>query len=255
MDNIILQDDINNHSVQRYRFKVLGSSVVEEKSIEGTLNTLGVKDVEVNIPKKVDETENRFVEELLKRSDELSSNIVKLQMQIERQEDEFERKLKDDLSKEKEVSFNEGYEKAKFDLAENYNSSIHTYYNSNQKLNDKIKEIDNAFKKIESDLVKSAIEIAKEVIKKEILTASSDVAISLSKDLLKEIKEANKITLKINPDDYDALEEIYKNNDKIKVEADDAISKGGVILLSESGNLDGTISARLEKIKYLLEDS
>ncbi|MDX1808362.1 MAG: flagellar assembly protein FliH [Sulfurospirillaceae bacterium] len=256
MENIILQDDISNHSIQKYRFKVLGSYAKDEQ--QNQYDVIDNKDLHEEViqpPKKVDETQSKFIEELLKRSDELSSNIVKLQMQIEKQEEEFERRLKEDLAREKDISYNEGYEKAKLDLEENFDSLTLKYNNSNQRLNEKIIEIDNSFKKLEHDLSTSAVEIAKEVIKKEISNSSSDIAVALSKNLLQEIKDANKITLKINPYDFMTLDEIYKNNDKIKVEADDAISKGGVILLSENGNLDGTISARLEKVKYLLENS
>ncbi len=256
MDNVIEQNELNKHTIQRYRFKVLGSSALEENSFKTDKNEEEKIVVDsLHVQDKIDVGQNKFIEELLRKSDELSSNIIKLQMQIEKQEDEFQRRLKDDISREKEISSNEGYEKAKSELEANFNDGISNYTDSAKKLDDKVRELEIFLKKIESDVANTAVEIAKEVIKKEILSSGSSVATALSKELLSELKDTSKITLKVNPHDFSVLDEIYKDNDKIKVEADSAISKGGVVLLSENGNLDGNISARLEKVKYLLQDS
>ncbi len=257
MENIIIQDEIENHDVQRYHFKVLGTVQHLEGQTPEPEDTpdLPVTNSIVATPKTVESVESGFVEELLKRSDELSSNIVKFQMKIEKQEADFEQRLNEEVTREKALSFQEGYDKAKADLESSYNVMIETFHNSNQKLSDKLNELENGYKKIEIELANSAIEIAEEVIKKEMTQESSEIAASLAKSLLNEVQKANHVTLKVNPDDFQALEVIYKENEKIKVETDDAISRGGVILLSESGNLDGTISERLAKVKQLLKDS
>ena len=109
--------------------------------------------------------------------------------------------------------------------------------------------------KIETDMSVSAFEIAKEVIKKEIASSSSQVAASLAKALLKEVKEAMKIELKVNPKDFDFLKELYAGEEKITVVSDDAVTLGGVIVLSDVGNLDGNLAVRLEKVKYLLQEN
>ena len=96
--------------------------------------------------------------------------------------------------------------------------------------------------------------MAKEVVKKEILTSSSDVAVALAKELIKDLKDTSNITIKTNPETYEALNEVFKDNDKVDVQSDDAVSIGGVVFLSEKGNLDGNLSARLEQIKCLLQN-
>jgi len=256
VDNVIEKQELDKHTIQRYRFKVLGSSLQEEGELEDI--ELQKENEETAIPVenvKISQDENKFIEELLKKSDELSSNIIKLQMQIERQESDFNTRLESEILRQKEISTKEGYEKAKLELEDSFKSSIENYKNSAQKLDEKLKEIDSFLKKVEDDVANTAVEVAKEVVKKEISNSSSAVAIALAKQLLEELKDANKIIIKVNPEDFKILKDIYKDNEKIKIEADKAISKGGVVLLSENGNLDGNISQRFEKVKYLLQSN
>ena len=72
--------------------------------------------------------------------------------------------------------------------------------------------------------------------------------------LIEDLKESSNITIKVNSENYEVLSDIFKDNSKVRVVADDAITAGGVMLLSEKGNLDGNISARLEQIKCLLQN-
>ena len=112
----------------------------------------------------------------------------------------------------------------------------------------------NFLKQVESELSSTAIEVAREVILKEIKHSSSDIAAALSKKLIEELKDAKTIKLKVNPSDYEALNEIYSTLENIRVDSDSAITKGGVVVLSDVGNLDGNISTRLEKVKNLIEN-
>ncbi len=255
MDNVIEKKELDKHTIQRYRFKVLGSSLQEEELDETNSDTIKEEIPKVVPNVETTQNESKFVDELLKKSDELSSNIIKLQMQIEKQENDFNARLEAEILREKESSSKEGYERAKQELEDGYNLSIENYKNSAEKLNSKLKDIDNFLQKIEKDIANTAVEVAKEVVKKEISSASSAVATALAKELIKELKDANKITIKVNSSDFEKLNDIFKNNEKMKVEADNAVSKGSVILLSENGNLDGDISQRFEKVKYLLQNN
>ncbi|MFK5881691.1 MAG: flagellar assembly protein FliH [Sulfurospirillum sp.] len=255
MDNVIEQDELNKHTIQRYRFKVLGSVKTEEENEDDFAQEVETDKKSKMIQKdSIDKNQNQFIEELLKKSDILSSNIIKLQMQIEKQESEFENRLKESVAREKEISFDEGYSKAKEELELSYNERVSNYIESAKKLEEKSKSFDNFFKKVEKNIIDTSLEVAREVIKKEVSGASSQVAHSLAKELIKDLKDASKITIKVNPKDFDALNDIFAQNAKIDVQSDTAVSLGGVILLSDSGNLDGNISARLEKVKYLLQN-
>jgi len=70
----------------------------------------------------------------------------------------------------------------------------------------------------------------------------------LTKELLNDIKEATQIEIKVNPLDYDYVKD-HLNLDKIKVSPDNAISVGGVVILSDAGNIEAEIHKRFEAIK------
>ncbi len=256
MKSIIHLKDLQKHTIEPYRFKVLGGLRVVESSNkkddeESIKEETLIEEKSSESPSEIKQ-QNEFVEQLLKKSDELSSNIVKLQMQIEKQEAEFERRLASEVEKERKIAFEDGYKKAKDELEKSIEEIKTRYLNSIKKLDDEAKKYGESLKRIESELGSTAIEIAKEVVAKEIETSSSKVAIALSKELLKELKDAKEIRLKVNPKDYEALKEELSQMKNLFIDSDSAISEGGVVILSEIGNLDGNISTRFEKVKNLI---
>jgi len=265
-DNIIDKDKVEDHSVQSYRFKVLGSNLAETpatlhvndayapESMYET-ETKPVSDEIINIARIEEGTQNQFIEELLKKTDELTSNVVKLQIQIEKQEQDFNNRLTEELTRERENAYSQGYQKAKEESESTVTEMKSRYLKSIGHVDTLYKSIEERLAKLETDMSVTAFEIAKEVIKKEVSLSSSKIAGSLSKALLQEVKDALKIELKVNPKDLEALKELYAEDEKIKVTSDDAITLGGVVILSDVGNLDGNLAMRLEKVKYLLQEN
>lgn len=265
-DNIIDKGQVDEHAVQRYRFKVLGSNVADatmtthlnddlSQEILYTDEPQKVPDEIVNITRIEEGAQNQFIEELLKKTDELTSNVVKLQIQIEKQEQDFNNRLTEELTRERENAYTQGYQKAKEESEASVSDVKSHYLKSIMHLDTLYKSIDERLSKMETEISVTAFEIAKEVIKKEVNSSSTQIAVALSKALLKEVKDASKIELKVNPKDLDALKELYANEEKIKVTSDDAITLGGVVILSDVGNLDGNLAMRLEKVKYLLQEN
>ncbi|HIP30802.1 MAG TPA: flagellar assembly protein FliH, partial [Sulfurospirillum arcachonense] len=181
-------------------------------------------------------------------------NIIKLQMQIEKQEEDFSNRLKNDLERESQNAYEKGYQKAKDDLEAETKEVKDKFLNSINILEVEAQKGNDFLKQVENDLSSTAVEVAREVILKEIKHSSSDIAAALSKKLIEELKDAKTIKLKVNPSDYEALNEIYSSRENIRVDSDSAITKGGVVVLSDVGNLDGNISTRLEKVKNLIEN-
>ena len=265
-DNIINKEHVEAHTVQRYRFKVLSSgasdlqanSTMEEELAKDPFENTDDVSLVNEIPKVLraeESSHHLFVEELLKKTDELTTNVIKLQLQIERQEGEFNQRLNEELKRERENAHTQGYQKAKEELESVLLEVKSRYLKSIHQLEILSSNIEEKLLKIESEMSATAFEIAKEVIKKEVTLESGQIAILLSKELLKELKDASKIELKVNPKDLEMLKELYANNEKIKVSADDAITLGGVVLLSDAGNLDGSLAMRLEKVKYLIQEN
>ncbi|DAB31571.1 MAG TPA: flagellar assembly protein FliH, partial [Sulfurospirillum sp. UBA11407] len=107
MRNIINTTKIQEHSVEPYKFKVLGGTQLsnEEKEAEYIQkDTTPIfkeeNDTSSKESSKIEDTTNKFVEELLKKTDELTSSMVKMQMQMEKQEIEFENRLKNEIERE-----------------------------------------------------------------------------------------------------------------------------------------------------------
>lgn len=260
MRNIIDTSNKHEHCVESYKFKVLGGSqVVQEEKTEEYVQkdtTPIFKEEEQAAQKEVtqnkEQENNKFIEELLKKTDELSSSMIKMQMQMEKQESEFENRLKLEIERESKIAYQNGFDKAKSELEANINSIKSKYVTSIDNLEKEVEKSNTYFKKIEDDLSTTALEIAKEVIKKEINESSQKVALALSHELINDLKGGKKIEIKVNPKDFDAIKEAYKDKEHIFISADDAITEGGVIVLSDVGNLDGNIATRIQKVKNLI---
>lgn len=268
MKNVIRNEKILNHNVEPYRFKVLSTIVpntneVEEKEEhdqEVSANSPIVPQEEIPAQEEMQEqnsskpiVEDAFVEKLLEKTDELSSNIIKLQMQIESQEEEFSARLKDEVQRAKEDGIKEGEESAAKTYEEKITQLQSQYTRSISILNEEHLKFQEFMKKSELELSEIAIDVSKEVIQKEISKESKEVALSLAKVLMKELEDATKIEIKVNSADLSYLEESIGDK-SIKISADDAIAKGGVIVLSDVGNLDGSIDIRLAKVKQMAQE-
>lgn len=278
--SVITNQESTSHFVENYRFKVLGSAEqrnrrasdrgeAEESAInynrratdrppeDPSQNDKNSNANENNTYQQEDNDhdagfESSFIEELLRKTDELSGNIIKLQMQIENQEIEFARRLETETARAKEdgiaagiAQANQVYDAQLAELNERFASSV-------SKLANFYNGLEEFLQKSEDELGQAAISVAQQVIAKEISTGSGNVAYALSKSLMAELKEAKDITLRVSPVDAKFLAEQFEQNKHVIIEADDAISKGGVVIISEAGNIDGTIATRLEKLKSLV---
>lgn len=83
--------------------------------------------------------------------------------------------------------------------------------------------------------------------------ASSDIALALATKLIGELSDAKSIEIKVNPKDFALLQKKYENLENVKVLSDNAIALGGVVVLSEIGNLDANLVNRIEKVKNLID--
>ena len=286
--SVITSETSPAHFIENYRFKVLGSNeraqdsapvLIEENNLSEELNEQNleqggenfapqnqpVRQMQPNMQNHfVPQPQNNqahqpgfdssFVEELLKKTDELSSNIIKLQMQIENQESEFAKRLEAEIARAKEDGKNEGIAQTNAANEAKIKELEAKFSASAAKLYEQYVKFDEFLKKSEEELGQTAIKIAKEVIEKEVSSASSQIAHHLANSLIKELSDVKNIEIRVNPEDSDYLKEQFSKNERVKVSADDAISKGGVVIISEGGNIDATMQTRLEKLKMLVNN-
>ena len=286
--SVITSETSPAHFIENYRFKVLGSNeraqdsapvLIEENNLSEELNEQNLEQGGENFTPQsqpvhqmqpnmqnhfVPQSQNSqahqpgfdssFVEELLKKTDELSSNIIKLQMQIENQESEFAKRLEVETIRAKEDGKNEGIAQTNAANEAKIKELEAKFSASAAKLDEQYVKFDEFLKKSEEELGQTAIKIAKEVIEKEVSSASSQIAHHLANSLIKELSDVKNIEIRVNPEDSDYLKEQFSKNERVKVSADDAISKGGVVIISEGGNIDATMQTRLEKLKMLVNN-
>ncbi len=271
--NVISGGTSDQHVVEGYRFKVISEfdNHTEEKQhhpqisneeniITSSKDESPTNESQTPAPSQVVQEvqtpafQPSFVEDLLKKTDEMSSNIIKLQMQIESQESEFNNRLNSELENAREKFSKEGYEQAKAEFEKELNDLRDKYLKSVSKLEEACTNLNVFIEKNEKELADTAIDIAKEVILKELENNSSKIAYALAKDLINELKGAGSIEIKVNSVDYNYLKEHFSENSHIKITLDDAISKGSVIILSDSGNIESNLNARLIKIKKMVNN-
>ena len=286
--SVITSETSPAHFIENYRFKVLGSNeraqdsapvLIEENNLSEELNEQNLEQGGENFAPQSQPVhqmqsnmqnhfapqpqnsqahqpgfDSSFVEELLKKTDELSSNIIKLQMQIENQESEFAKRLEAEIARAKEDGKNEGIAQTNAANEAKIKELEAKFSASAAKLDEQYAKFDEFLKKSEDELGQTAIKIAKEVIEKEVSSASSQIAHHLANSLIKELSDVKNIEIRVNPEDSEYLKEQFSKNERVKVSADDAISKGGVVIISEGGNIDATMQTRLEKLKMLVNN-
>ena len=261
--NVISSSNLSDHNIEPYRFRVLGSTLEPKnepknedepkEQVKETKTPIQTPQEPVK-PEPQKPVESAFVEELLKKTDELSSNIVKLQIKIENQEAEFEKRLADEASRAREAGEKIGQEKAQEAMREAQSRKEAQFGKALHVLEEAYQAFQAFVQKSESELSEAAIDVAKEVIKKEISKDAASVSVALAKSLMKELTDATKFEVKVNPVTYEAVKEAFGPFEHIRVGTDDAISEGGVIILSDVGNIDGALMTRLEKVKQMMKE-
>jgi len=250
---VISKVNSQSHTVNKYKFKVLSSSghsehaETDESQTEGVNETLSQETIENH--EISSSSKDELVESLLKKTDEMSSNFIKLQMKLEDKESE----CKAEIEKVQKESYEKGLSDAKEELKSETQlqeaSSIEQFAKSVTALEQTASEFKAALERIENELINAAVDIAKEVILVELNENSAAIATKLSHELIEDLKESSKVTLKVNPKDHGYVSEKVGKLEHIEIVSDSAISPGGVVAISESGNIDSEIMKRYERVK------
>ena len=258
-DSIITKDNLNDHTVGKYQFKILsglsGASVheaAEELGLEHP--SMGNEEVQSHYeeaqPSNVHKDE--LIESLLKKADEMSSNFIKMQMKLESLQEEHASAL--EVSKK--TSYDEGF--AAGILSEQSvdsnrkQTAQEQVANSVKTLEEAAGKYSDALEAIQKELTHTALEIASEVIGIETQENGAKIAAKLATDLIEELGEASKITLRVNPSDHGFISEKVGSLTHVEVLSDRAISSGGVVAISDLGNIDSQIKKRFDRLKRSL---
>ena len=262
MDTFISAKDTQGHLIQKYQFKVMSDKdhSAMQKSKEQNPSSYEQQPAEeqtqelMQSQQKIEKNtamSDSQIEVLLKKTDELSSSLSSMQQSYESQQQEFQKMIE----AAKEESFKQGQLEAEKRLSEEVKQKdeeeIGRFAQSIDKLDKTTKKFQEKIDTIENDLIATAIDIAKEVINKEVSKNSKDIALNLAYLLLDDIKDAAKVTVKVSPKDFAHLKQRLQS-ENVDVVSDGSISEGGVMLLSEAGNIDGDLMQRFEKVKEMV---
>ena len=255
MATVIPNSKIEKHHVDKYNFKVIAFGAAGEtenrSSTDETTPTVSPVQAAAEIDSSAldNKSKESLIESLMKKTDEMSSNFIKLQMKLEAKEEEF----KKELQKAKEEAFAEGMKAGKAQALEeadkNLSAKLELFTSSIAKLEQSAEEFESALESLKNELVNAALDIAQEVVKVELSTNSSEVAKVLSEELINDLQGASKVTLKVHPNNHAYVSEHLGKLEHLTILADSAISEGGVVVLSDAGNIDAQISKRFERVK------
>lgn len=268
-ENIIGQEELKNHNIKKYEFKSITSEMLESgKILEPSQEINKETTSEINESEPLGETqasteiqntestmqkiatlEQELVERLLQKTDELSSSLAKLQIQFEKLQVESEQRVASAREEGYKDGFREAETKAKDELFAEINTKKKSLVDSIITLESALKQSQKHLEDLEKELSAISVDIAKEVILSEVSENSQKIALGLTKELLNSIMDATNIKIKVNPSDYLFLKEQLSENTKVEILSDSAVSLGGVVIVSDSGNLDGTIMARYKNLK------
>ncbi|RDU60105.1 flagellar assembly protein FliH [Helicobacter marmotae] len=256
-ENIIGQDRLKNHNIKKYEFKSITSEMIEisKDNPNGYMQAVTPENVQNDQNamsdqlQKIASLEQELVERLLQKTDELSSSLAKLQIQFEKLQVESEQRVASARDEGYKDGYREGQEKLKADFSEQINAQKKALVDSVITLENTLKGSQKHLEDLEKELSAISVDIAKEVIVSEVSQNSQNIALNLTKELLASIMEATNVKIKVNPNDYLFLKEQLEENTKVEIISDGAVSLGGVVIISDSGNIDGTIMSRYKNLK------
>jgi flagellar assembly protein FliH len=247
MGDIINQDESKYTKVEKYKFNKLTSDdvdIFDENIFQDSLENKTDEPVEAT-----KEKENSS--EIFDKVEELTSQIVTLQMELENSKKEHQAQLQEQTKTSFEEGKTEGIKETNEAIQSENDELKSQLVRSITLLQEQKEHLDTLFKNVEEDLVESAIIIAKKVIKKELEENSTAIAKSIATSLIQTLKDTSEVTLKVNRVDFDEISEHF-NGDLIKITVDEAVNRGGVIIISSDTNIDGTLQTRLDKAIELI---
>ncbi|PAF44326.1 flagellar assembly protein FliH [Helicobacter sp. 11S02596-1] len=259
---MIAKSELPKHNVQKYEFKSIAKNPYQDLEEAHPVENIPSPSVQesaslVQEVKKPGGTslEKDLIERLLQKTDELSGNLAKLQIQFEKQQLEIEERVNTARNDAYKDGLKEGEEKAKKEMLQDVEKEKTALIQSVITLDKEMQKSQKHLEKLEKELSSIAVDIAREVIVKEVENSSQKVALALAKELLSSIVDATDIHIRVNTIDYPYLSENLKDAPKIKIDADDAIAKGGVVITCSNGNIDGNLMARYRTLKQSVLDN
>lgn len=243
--SVISSNELDAHTMNKYDFKTITKQEIDSHKQKRDDEDNDDKPNKAQVAMIESSLEKELIDKLLQKSDDLSATLKGFEerfAELQAQASEREKAAKEEGIKEGQMMVN-------LELKNSIESEREKIASSVNKLDSAIDGAKEQIAKLESELSSIALDIAKEVIIKEISEESAKVAASIAKELLKSMSGNLDVIIKVNPADFEFLNNLAKGKENIKIKSDDAIAKGGVVIISENGNIDGSIMSRYKLLK------
>lgn len=168
--------------------------------------------------------------------------------------------LKKQLEDYYKLGFNDGQEKTRRELEQDFTSKLfrkyEEVYNILTQYDEHLIEMEKGFEYL---VIETAYELARKIVGREV--ERENIINENVRQAINKIVGANNVKLKLNPKDLEELTEASKNLihsssfTKIKIEPDERIERGGCFIETEIGNVDARITTQLNELRKKLEDS
>ncbi len=243
--SVISSNELDAHTMNKYDFKTITKQEIDSHKQKRDDEENDDKPNKAQVAMIESSLEKELIDKLLQKSDDLSATLKGFEerfAELQAQASEREKAAKEEGIKEGQMMVN-------LELKNSIESEREKIASSVNKLDSAIDGAKEQIAKLESELSSIALDIAKEVIIKEVSEESAKVAASIAKELLKSMSGNLDVIIKVNPADFEFLNNLAKGKENIKIKSDDAIAKGGVVIISENGNIDGSIMSRYKLLK------
>lgn len=244
-NNFITENEQQKHTIKKYEFQSI------DRALEAQI-TPSMEEKGFYIPEEIDKKDADLsleqFEKLLEQNEKILQALANLQEQLSNQDsnDALSEELKNSAY---EKGYIEGEKTAQESLQKEVENQKEKMIFAIQKLQDNAAQFQEQIKKISQDLNIIALDLAKEVIIKEVEENHRNIALLIANELLEPLRASAEITIKANPLDLPFLQEKISQDFKITFEADPLVAKGGVMIVSTLGSFDGSILARYKNLK------
>jgi flagellar assembly protein FliH len=183
---------------------------------------------------------------------------------VNTKKNEFFKSIKDEakqikagaLSEGDKRGYSEGFDKGKAEAFNKFSESLEILDRIPAQINIIVDEL---YKSAEKDIVKLSLAIAEKIIRQKI-AADDDIVLNSLKFILKTIPQVNNLIIYLNPLEYEKIkkssvdfETIMERYKEVKFVDDARVEKGGVVVETELGNVDGMPGSQIEKLEKAFE--
>ena len=194
MEVVIPNNRCGEHAISKYQFKIL-SSLSAECIVPGR-DEAG----QMSLPLRL--TQEEWIKSLLKKADELSSNVNRMQARFDAMQAEHALAVEEMRKAAFQKGVAAGISREQARNAANKEDAQERIAASVKILEKTASEFMNALDAVQKELIHTALEVAKEVIGMETQEKSAKIAAALSADLIEELEGVPEITLRGNPSDH-----------------------------------------------------